>query len=221
MSSTPPSTPPSLPPSPTTNPLSDIFSDSPPPTPNNPTHHPSEPSDLPRLRSTHITAGYRTGISVSKTPSLQPGFDEGYSLGAVFGLRIGGLIGMLEGLYACACSGCTDGGGGGRDDEKVKQKEKERERVGKLVRKAREELSVERVFGREWWDGSGDGGWRYEVGGAKGEREVEVTRMEVVEGHPVVRGWEGVVAEEVERRGVRRGVFEGEGWEGGRVGDGD
>ena len=85
--------------------------------------------------------------------------------------------------------------------------------MGKLLRKAREELSVERVFGREWWDGEGDGGWRYDV---EGEGE-EVTWMEVVGQHPVVKKWEGVVMEEAERGGIRRGVFEGEGWEGGRV----
>ncbi len=82
--------------------------------------------------------------------------------------------------------------------------------MGKLVRQAREELSVERVFGREWW---GDGGWRYEVVGGE-----EVTWMEVVGQHPVVRVWEGRVGGEVEGRGVGVGVFEGEGWEGGRVG---
>lgn len=112
---------------------------------------------------------------------------------------------MLEGLSACS----TDRAVGGED-----QKD-EKGRLGKLVRKAREELSVERVFGREWWDGNEDGGWRYEVEG-EGEGK-EVTWGMVVEAHPVVREWEGVVREEVERGGVRRGVFEGEGWERGRV----
>ena len=87
--------------------------------------------------------------------------------------------------------------------------------MGKLVRRAREELCVERVFGREWW--GEDGGWRYEVVG-KTEEGGEVTWTEVVDQHPVVRMWEGRVGGEVERRGVGVGVLEGEGWEGGRVG---
>ena len=32
--------------------------------------------------------------------SLQPGFDEGYSLGAVLGLRVGWVLGVFEGLCA-------------------------------------------------------------------------------------------------------------------------
>ena len=109
------------------------------------------------------------------------------------------MIGLLEGLYYAYAAKT-----GGND---------EKERVGKLLRQARAELAVERVFGAEWW---GEGGWRYEVVGHE-DGEGEVTWMEVMGQHPVVRGWERRVGEEVERRGVRRGVFEGVGWDGGRV----
>ncbi|KAL8985824.1 MAG: hypothetical protein Q9177_004326 [Variospora cf. flavescens] len=80
----------------TPEPLSDIFSDSPPASPTS--KQPSEPSDIPRLRSTHATNGYRDGISASKDQALQPGFDEAYPLGAILGLRVGYVLGVLEGL---------------------------------------------------------------------------------------------------------------------------
>lgn len=55
-------------------------------------------SDVPRLRSVHVTAGYRDGIADGKTRSVQAGFDEGYSLGAVMGLNVGWIMGILDGL---------------------------------------------------------------------------------------------------------------------------
>ncbi|MCJ1452729.1 Essential protein Yae1, N terminal [Mycoblastus sanguinarius] len=192
-------TPPSTPPSPSSlNPalsLSDVFSDSPPSTPLQ--NKPSLISDIPRLRSTHATAGYRAGISDSKIRSLQPGFDEGYSLGAVFGLKVGYLLGVLEGLWSAY-----------RDDyEEIK-------RLKSFSNEAGEELKIEKLFGKEWWDE--DGVWRYEVT-AEGE---EVTFKEVVEWHPVVKRWAQRVEEEMEKAGVKRGTFEGREWEDGRV-DGD
>ncbi|KZF20432.1 hypothetical protein L228DRAFT_240952 [Xylona heveae TC161] len=57
------------------------------------------PSDIPRLRSVHSTAGYRDGIAFAKNEYIQAGFDEGYALGAVIGLRIGWILGALEGLW--------------------------------------------------------------------------------------------------------------------------
>ncbi|KAL2271328.1 hypothetical protein VTJ83DRAFT_699 [Remersonia thermophila] len=59
-----------------------------------------EPSDLPRLAQAHRTAGYRDGIALAKSRFAQPGFDEGYPLGAALGARAGELLGVLEGLAA-------------------------------------------------------------------------------------------------------------------------
>lgn len=193
MALTPPSTPPS-PSSPiTNNHLSDIFSDSPPTSPTT-----AGPSDIPRLRSTHSTAGYRAGISTSKERSLQPGFDEGYSLGAVFGLRVGYILGVLQGL----CSALSPGSEGGKG-------------LRQLAKEAREDLAIETVFGREWW--AEDGIWRYEVQG----KEDEVTFREVVDAHPLVRRWVEKVDQEMKIAGVKMGRFEGRGWEEGRVGNGE
>lgn len=196
MAITPPSTPPSSS-SPaqaanTNNDLSDIFSDSPPSTPT----QTGIPSDIPRLRSTHATAGYRAGISSSKTRSLQPGFDEGYSLGAVIGLRVGYVLGALEGLWCAYDTEC-----------------KEKARLKELLRKGREELMIEKVFGKEYWDK--DGVWTYE---ATSEGD-ECTLQEVAEQHPVVRTWIEKVREEIGKAGIKLGRFEGSEWEAGRVGN--
>lgn len=82
--------------------LDDIFGSSPPPTthhahPNPPTTT-TEPSDLPSLRRQHVTAGYRDGISASKTSHVQAGFDAGFPIGAQLGMRAGTILGILEGV---------------------------------------------------------------------------------------------------------------------------
>ena len=188
-------TPPSTPPSPctpiTNNCLSDIFSDSPPTSPTT-----ADPSDIPRLRGTHSTAGYRDGISTSKEQTLQAGFDEGYSLGAFFGLRVGYLLGALEGLYV-AHSHESEGS----------------TRVGQLGKEAREQLTLDKIFGREWW--GEDGIWKYEVQG----KEEEVTFPEVVNAHPLVKKWVEKVEQEIEIAGIMVGRFQGREWEEGRVGN--
>ena len=195
MAITPPSTPPS-PASPAPiaadNSLSDVFSDSPPSTP----AQSSIPSDISRLRSTHATAGYRDGISKSKTQSLQPGFDEGYSLGAVFGLRVGYLLGALEGL-SCA----------------YRTHRHESDRFNSLIKQARREMEIEKIFAKEYWDK--DGIWTYHV---IAEAE-EASFQEVADQHPTVRKWGGTVGDEIEKAGLKLGRFEGADWEAGRIGD--
>lgn len=139
------------------------------------------------------------------------------------------------------------GGKGEGQGEKFRMEE-ERERVGRMLKDAREGLSMERVFGGEWWRGYeflgeavGEGrvGRDGEVNGegkeeesreGNGEEEVtgkgwgkgEVTFKEVVEGHPVVREWVGRVRGEMERWGIREdGGFGGAEWEAGRVEEGE
>ena len=57
-----------------------------------------ELSDLPYLRRQHVTAGYRDGVTFSKTKNVQKGFDQGFPVGAQLGLRAGTILGILEGL---------------------------------------------------------------------------------------------------------------------------
>ena len=193
MTATPPSTPPS-PSSPpqviANNTLSDIFSDSPPSAPT----QTCIPSDVPRLRSTHVTAGYRAGISTSKTQSLQPGFDEGYSLGAVFGLRVGYILGALEGLW-----------------KSYHPQDERKDRIKSSFKEAQEQLRIEAIFAKEFWDQEGI--WTYEVT-ANGD---EATFQEVAEQHPVVWKWDAKVTEEVKKAGVKTDTFEGTEWDAGRI----
>ncbi|KAK5136199.1 hypothetical protein LTR08_004036 [Meristemomyces frigidus] len=131
-----------------------------------------EVSDIPRLRSVHVTNGYREGVAGSKEVFMQEGFDEGYALGAELGLKAGWCLGVLEGVGRAL----AEGGEGVR--------------VGRLVREAEGELGVEGLFGAEWV--GEDGVWRYEVDGSgsgRGGEGAEVTFERVAEAHPVVVKW--------------------------------
>ncbi|MCJ1396650.1 hypothetical protein MMC18_009542 [Xylographa bjoerkii] len=183
-------TPPPPSPPPASDLLSDIFSSSPSPPPSQSPaphdldpHHNTHPSDIPRLRSQHSTAGYRDGLAASKTPALQPGFDEGYTLGAVLGLQVGELRGVLEGVCAALHAGQgagkrggdgtagRSGSGSGGDTASgtatnaqpgvTDHASTAYERIAHLRRRAAVELDLQRVFGKEFW---GDEGlWRWAV----------------------------------------------------------
>lgn len=55
-------------------------------------------SDLPTLRRQHVTSGYREGLAIGKAQVMQRGFDDGYPFGTELGLRIGAVLGVLEGM---------------------------------------------------------------------------------------------------------------------------
>ena len=57
-------------------------------------------SDLPAMQRQHMTAGYREGLSDSKSKSMQGGFDQGYPVGFQLGLRAGKILGVMEGFLA-------------------------------------------------------------------------------------------------------------------------
>ncbi|KAI4177105.1 MAG: hypothetical protein LQ343_000587 [Gyalolechia ehrenbergii] len=180
------------------NSLSDIFSDSPPASPSSTTPCSAEPSDIPRLRSTHVTNGYREGIASSKDQALQPGFDEAYPLGAILGLCVGYILGILEGLCAAYGRGKPESIGIRRDGEKgVDLENSEGEKVLDLLIQARRELKVENLFGKEYL--GSDGMFAYEVRG----KEEEVTFWDVADQHPVVRKWLGRVRDEVRKTGIQ------------------
>jgi len=195
-------------------PLSDVFGSAPSsptlhPTTSNPTtnSHPSthpdfnirsgivsqHPSEIPRLRRMHVTNGYRDGLAESKESFLQEGFDEGYALGAELGLSAGWLLGALEGMVRAVPSGKD----GGRDDGKDSTGGEvgDRDRLKEMLRKAEEELRIEKLCGSAWF--GEDGVWIYEVpvknaGEGGGE---DVTFAEVAEAHPVLKKWRGEVRE--------------------------
>jgi hypothetical protein len=120
---------------------------------------------------------------------------------------VGGILGVLEGLLLLSRrrqrGGERDGKGDGNDgDGRV-----EGEVLAGLLKEAREELSLQRLFGGEFW--GEDGVWLFEVSNAaaaadekdgkgKGKEEEkeeggEVMFRDVARAHPVVRKWRGVV----------------------------
>ncbi|MCJ1381974.1 Essential protein Yae1, N terminal [Xylographa soralifera] len=213
--STPPPTFP-LPPPPTTPPQSDLLTDifsstpSPPhsPTPHTPPPHRTTrppPSDIPRLRSQHSTAGYRDGLSASKPPALQPGFDESYPLGAVLGLQAGSLLGILDGVCsALKTQSNAQRSREGRSAARTASGDEGEKAAGlqifgpesatsndgacsaysrltHLRHQAAAELHLQRIFAAEYW--GPDGLWRWAVGAptpTEGREEVEDGGMEGV-----------------------------------------
>lgn len=133
------------------------------------------PSDMPRLEREHVTAGYRDGVTAAKGTDVQAGFDEGFSLGAEVGKRVGEILGLLEGIHEAV----------GGDDG--------------LVRRVREDLAAEKVFGKGFW--FEDGTWSFEVAGE------DILFADVAAAHPLVRKWGDVVEGEVRRWGVDVGVL--------------
>ncbi|KAL8649703.1 MAG: hypothetical protein Q9210_004242 [Variospora velana] len=183
---------------PPNNSLSDIFSDSPPASPTS--KQPSEPSDIPRLRSTHVTNGYRDGISASKDQALQPGFDEAYPLGAILGLRVGYVLGVLEGLCGAHGSGkalAPDTEREGEGETEAVRREKA-QRFVELLAQAKEELKIEKLFEKEYWES--DGMWAYDI---DRKEEEDNTFWEVADQHPVVRKWLGRARDEALRAEIR------------------
>ncbi|KAF3941480.1 hypothetical protein ABW19_dt0210252 [Dactylella cylindrospora] len=155
------------------------------------------PESITRLAAQHTTEGYRDGITASKQEFIQEGFDEGYILGAALGLKIGELIGALDGLVG-SVNGLLgkDGKGGGED------KGKEREKLVNLLKEqkkirdtAREELKLEKVFGKEYF--GEDGIWKWTTTGGEDE-----TFNDIVLQHPLVVKWRGIVKTQAGKLGL-------------------
>jgi hypothetical protein len=158
-----------------------------------------ELSDVPRLKEKHETEGYRDGVTRGKAETVQAGFDEGYGLGAVLGLRIGKILGLLEGICQAVSIGAKTEGG-----EVWKG---ELERVEGLLAGAKAELKTESVFGREWW--GEDGIWKFKVPGESLEGK-EVTFPDVAGAHPLVAKWEQTIQAEIQKWGLDLGLMETE-----------
>lgn len=143
-----------------------------------------EPSDIPRLRSTHVTNGYREGIAASKEQHIQEGFDEGYALGAELGLKVGWCLGALEGIVRAIPVGRATGSQAGNElgdrDEFLT-----RDHARQLLGEAEEELKMEKLFGEEYF--GSDGIWLYSV--PNQDDESEVTFEKIAGAHPIVYRW--------------------------------
>ncbi|KAL8660715.1 MAG: hypothetical protein Q9168_008432, partial [Polycauliona sp. 1 TL-2023] len=142
----------------------------------------------------------------------QPGFDEAYPLGAVMGLRVGYILGVLEGLSNALNPPKEEAQMKNTGEGDVKREEDiDQRRSKKMLAQARQELTIENLCGSEYW--RSDGSWAYDVrgkaAGEKGEEEENVTFWDVADQHPVVRKWLGKVRDEVQRLGIGDTAEEG------------
>lgn len=155
-----------------------------------------DPSDIPRLRSTHVTNGYREGIAAGKQGALQAGFDEGYALGAELGKAAGWVKGALEGLLAALAKDGGDGSSGASGA---------RAELRDLLQTAERELDARVLFGSEYF--GEDGVWVYGVPGQERGEEgslegEQITFAEVAAAHPVLRKWRSIAGETASRYGL-------------------
>ncbi|OJD37343.1 essential protein yae1 [Diplodia corticola] len=158
-------------------------------------------SDIPRLRSVHVTAGYRDGLAESKAGHVQDGFDEGFPLGAVLGMKAGWALGVLEGVavaFRAAALGKGTADGGARVAEAAEAFEAARRQLVE----ARKELDMVTLFGQEYFDEEGI--WKYHVDGL----EDEVTFEEVAAQHPLISKWLVAVDALVEQARIDLGVLD-------------
>lgn len=171
-----------------------------------------DPSDIPRLRSVHVTNGYREGLSASKEQHVQAGFDEGYSLGAELGLKVGWVLGVLEGCVMALPPRLSREGMARGGDVGVRDSGEGvggtvglgRESVRAELARAEKELSMRHLFGDEFF--GSDGVWTYPVPGhEEGGSEENVTFERVAAAHPLVVRWERRVRELAERLGLKVG----------------
>ena len=138
--------------------LDDIFGSSPPQpeqhTTQAPSHSTIEPSELPSLRRQHVTAGYRDGISASKSDHVQHGFDAGFPVGAQLGMRAGTILGIIEGVLkgyeSSPATGVKKPGQksatAATSKEADEVKRAQRDKLLSLYRKAEKGLDVQAVF---------------------------------------------------------------------------
>ena len=140
--------------------------------------------DAAKLRSVHITQGYREGIANNKTTKLQQGFDEGYRLGAEVGARAGWILGVLE------STGST-----------------------KLLENANKELSLKELFGPAYFDEDGLWKWECTATKASKPQDgpgresnsasdETMTFEDIVEAHPILKKWTDLVEEWARHSGL-------------------
>ncbi|KAF2839047.1 hypothetical protein M501DRAFT_934200 [Patellaria atrata CBS 101060] len=152
----------------------------------------ADPSDIPKLRRVHVTAGYRDGVAASKEKFLQEGFDEGFVLGAEVGREVGWVLGVLGGWWDALASTSASSLGSGNGDEVLRE-------VTAALEEAKRELSIEKVFGNEWFDDKVL--WSFRVPGEEGD----VLIVRVAEAHPLVRKWRVRVEDLAKKWGVDLG----------------
>lgn len=157
-----------------------------------------EPSDVPRLRATQNTAGYREGLTAAKASVAQNGFDEGYPLGAAIGNKAGVLLGILEGVVDAIKARNTSMAAISSHVDKT-----EVSRIENLLEKATSELGMQSIFGPEYWESHGN--WKFDVPGS----EENIVFDDVARSHPMIQKWETLIRPEETRLRIGRDLLKG------------
>ncbi|KYG45181.1 hypothetical protein M433DRAFT_67865 [Acidomyces richmondensis BFW] len=156
-----------------------------------------ELSDIPRLRSIHVTNGYREGIGTGKEKHMQGGFDEGYGLGAELGLKVGWCLGVLDGIYHALPS--TAPSNRIASKSAVDQLIISREDVRKLQSDAEAEMSLQNLFSQNYFHT--DYTWRFDVPESQKDAD-DITFETIAAAHPLVKKWVEQVTEISRRLGL-------------------
>ncbi|KAK6502198.1 hypothetical protein TWF506_002786 [Arthrobotrys conoides] len=157
------------------------------------------PSSTLRLASKHTTEGYRDGITASKQQFIQEGFDEGYILGAALGLKVGGLLGILDGIVGTIYGLLHPLDKKNVDSKSSEYKDVLKEqlkRQQKVRETAKQELALEKVFGRDYF--GEDGVWKW----AAEEEDGEMTFDDIILQHPLIVKWGDIVNKQAEELGL-------------------
>ncbi|KAF2433012.1 hypothetical protein EJ08DRAFT_104496 [Tothia fuscella] len=138
-----------------------------------------EISDVRRMRSVHNTAGYRDGIGSSKEAHVQAGFDEGYSLGAEIGSKVGWILGVLDNLEKASYS---------MDESTFTRSGASKNDIVQLHSEAKADLSAQNIYSNDFFQG--DGVWSFSLPSASKESSDEdITFRKVADAHPLIMTW--------------------------------
>ncbi|KAF4549283.1 Hypothetical protein D9617_22g066280 [Elsinoe fawcettii] len=138
-----------------------------------------EHSEIRRLRTTHVTNGYREGIAESKSTFVQEGFDEGYPLGAMLGFKASWLVTFLDNLLRLVP-----------------------ERSSSLaIEAAHEDLQLQSIFSPQYFNE--DGIWSYNVPGPESEQDFDLVSRH----HPLISKWSAKVQELADSAGIEVELF--------------
>ncbi|KAI0393753.1 hypothetical protein F5Y17DRAFT_430620 [Xylariaceae sp. FL0594] len=142
--------------------------------------------DTRRLQAQHSNTGYREGITMGKSTTIQEGFDQGYVLGASIGMKAGQVVGLLQAISAALVKKDDSGGA----DEAAC--------AADLLSMAVKDLAPERLFTSEFW--ASDGSWTYKVTPSQGTGAI--TCEDVASQHPLIAKWSHVATKEAENRHI-------------------
>ncbi|KAK9453988.1 hypothetical protein V1511DRAFT_503864 [Dipodascopsis uninucleata] len=142
-------------------------------------------ADILRLKREHSQQGYIDGITAAKPSSVQPAFDEGYPMGSAFGIVVGKILGLFQGLKSYPSENIS------------------LDKLVDLERRARADLlNIQDIFGESFWkvdESTGDiqPSWTVPADEYEGSSDRSVLKSlpqeYIMAYHPVVKRWSNVV----------------------------